>query len=218
MSSKSCFYERKRWFRFCLCLAVLTWLYAWAVLLSAGADPIENRSVRVGVWTDIVDGSDPSTIVEPQWKSNLPLRVNKLYIGMSSEELAAVMGLPDRKGEGDTHVYGDNVVVRLNSDSKAVNISVARPLGGRGTVWTLGQGEAEFLTLGTAESACFAKLGRPFAFYVHKKKGIRIALYSQARCDLGIFFKDGQAEGFMLTEPGMLAEGLRWSGYEIETE
>ncbi|MGM9991441.1 MAG: hypothetical protein ACI376_01140 [Candidatus Bruticola sp.] len=185
---------------------------------SAQADPIENRAVRTRIWTDVVDGHDPCTIVEPQWKSNLPLRVNKLYIGMSSEELAAAMGHPDRQGEGETNVYGDNVVVRLNNDGKAVNISVARPLGGRGTVWTLGQGEADFLTLGTSSSDCFVKLGPPFAFYVHRKKGIRIALYSQARCDLGIFFKNGQAEGFMLTEPGMLAEGLRWSGYELETE
>ena len=183
----------------------------------AFSGPIDNPIVKTGVWTDIVDGHDPQTITAPQWKSNVHFRVNNLYIGMSSEELAKVMGTPDRQAEGEANVYGNNAVIRLN-EGRVVNISVARPLGGRGTVWTLGQGRAEFLNLGSSETACFEKLGRPFAFYVHKKKGIRIALYSQARCDLGIFFKDGQAEGFLMTEPGLLAEGLRWSGYVLETE
>jgi len=201
------------------CLGVLgalclSWSFFTAPVLSG---PIDNPVVKTGVWTDIVDGHDPQTITAPQWKSNVPFRVNDLYIGMSSEELAKVMGTPERGEEGETNVYGDNAVIRLN-EGRVVNISVARSLGGRGTAWTLGQGRADFLDLGSSEATCFEKLGRPFAFYVHKKKGVRIALYSQARCDLGIFFKDGQAEGFLMTEPGLLAEGLRWSGYILETE
>lgn len=183
----------------------------------AFSGPIDNPVVKTGVWTDIVDGHDPQTVTSPQWKSNLPFRVNNLYIGMSSEELIKVMGHPERQAEGEASVYGDNAVVRLD-DGLVVNISVARPLGNRGTVWTLGQGQANFLTLGASEQTCFEKLGRPFAFYVHKKKGIRIALYSQSRCDLGIFFNNGQVEGFLLTKPGLLAEGLRWNGYVLETE
>ena len=201
----------------CFLLGVSLCLSCGLLVCPAFSGPIDNPIVKTGVWTDIVDGHDPQTVTAPQWKSNLPFRVNNLYIGMSSEELVKVMGAPERQAEGEANVYGDNAVVRVD-DGLVVNISVARPLGGRGTVWTLGQGQADFLTLGASESACFEKLGRPFAFYVHKKKGIRIALYSQSRCDLGIFFNNGQAEGFLLTKPGLLAEGLRWNGYVLETE
>lgn len=214
--NSSLFFSQRTTHCYCWLLGTLcfSWLFLSAPALSG---PIDNPVVKTGIWTDVVDGHDPQTITAPQWKSNVPFRVNHLYIGMSSEELAKVMGTPERGAEGEANVYGDNAVIRLN-EGRVVNISVARSLGNRGTVWTLGQGKAEFLDLGSSESTCFEKLGRPFAFYVHKKKGIRIALYSQARCDVGIFFKDGQAEGFLMTEPGLLAEGLRWSGYVLETE
>ncbi len=207
----------KSWSRRCLLWLGVFGLACALFNAPALSGPIDNPTVKTGIWTDIVDGHDPQTITAPQWKSNLPFRVNELYIGMSSENLAKVMGQPERQTEGEANVYGDNAVIRLN-EGRVVNISVARSLGDRGTVWTLGQGQAEFLKLGASETTCFEKLGRPFAFYVHKKKGIRIALYSQARCDLGIFFKAGQAEGVLMTEPGLLAEGLRWSGYVLETE
>ncbi len=205
--------------RNCRCLVLGAALsLIWAFFNdSAFSGPIDNPVVRTGIWTDIVDGHDPNTITGPQWKSNLPFRVNDLYIGMSSKELAKIMGHPDRQAEGEASVYGDNVVIRLN-EGRVVNISVARPLDSRSKVWTLGQGVAEFVSLGSSEATCLEKLGSPFAFYIHKKKGIRIALYSQARCDLGIFFKAGQAEGFLMTEPGLLAQGLRWSGYVLETK
>lgn len=182
-------------------------------------------------------------IGRPQWHSEEPFRVNDLFIGMSVDELEKALGKPKRGTDDSGDVYTDDVLIRDNvlirmSNGRVVNICVAwddkdsdESLQGdvagaspseygdksKEKLWFLGQGKANFLALGAPEQASIEALGDPLALYVHKKHEMRIAVYSQAKCDVGVLILDKRIHGFMLTEPGLLAEGLRWSGYTPET-
>lgn len=181
-----------------------------------GADPIRNREQRAAVWTDFLDNSRISSS-SPQWNSSVPFGVNDLYIGMDAKDIEKYLGRPGRCVEEDAYLYGGNAVVRVDK-GRVVNISVARPDSRDSTVWSLTQGGSRFIKLGDPASLCLEKMGQPFAYYQEKKKGIRIAVYSHSRSDIGIFFYRGQVEGFLFTAPGMLVESLRWSGYTLETD
>lgn len=190
-------------------------LCAAALLLGgqAGAAPIEDASEGSCVWTELIEaGSEPEESDQQIWLSDFPISINGIFVGMNTEELAkAVEPGRERMIEDGTFVYEENLIIRI-SQGRVVNISAAE-----NSRYQLMQNGKAFAAVGIKWEDCAKILGEPLAYYIKSdERDIRIALYSHASADIGVFMQNGAVGGFLLTEPGMLAESLRWSNYQME--
>lgn len=202
--------KTKLWAICALCIAALLLLRA-----EAGAEPIEDAAEGSHIWTELIDvGSEPDgdSAVQDIWLSDLPVSVNGLFVGMSTEELGkGVDAGKERLIEDGTFVYEENLIIRIGQ-RRVVNISAAED-----SRYKLMQNGRAFVAVGTKWEDCAKILGDPLAFYTKSdEQDIRIALYSHSSADIGVFLQNGCVGGFLLTEPGMLAESLRWSNYIME--
>lgn len=196
-------------------LAFLTVCLA-ALLLMRGpvwAEPISDASEGSSVWTEFIEaGSELEEGDQQIWLSDLPVSVNGIFVGMSIEELAkAIEPGKERMIEDGTFVYEDNLIIRIGQ-GRVVNISAAED-----SRYQLMQNGKAVVAVGVCWEDCTKILGDPLAVYTKSDEhDIRVALYSHSSADIGVFLQNGAVGGFLLTEPGMLAESLRWSNYQME--
>ncbi|MBI3927620.1 MAG: hypothetical protein HY319_18920 [Armatimonadetes bacterium] len=139
--------------------------------------------------------------------SDVPFCLNGLELGMSSQELARLMGPPVRRLNEDMSLYRDNLLVRLREE-KVVN------LGASGSVWTLSQGSEGVASAGMTLEELEQRLGPPNARYGRPDQNrLAVRIYRASRSDVGIMVMQDQVVGFLLSEPGMMELTLKERGY-----
>ncbi len=149
----------------------------------------------------------PARSAEPQ----APLDLNGLTLQLAEDQVQARLGPPLREVDDQLRQYPGNLLVRVR-DGCVVNLSVFDEQG----QWTLGQGGAALARTGCLESELRAALAEPRQTYASLEKPLRALLYWYGQEDLVVLLHEGRVVGFMLAEPGVMANSLPGAGFAPE--
>lgn len=197
-----------------------TFILLFLIFFASGtyADPpIDNRIVDHFRWDELCEseGEAEKTNI---WECEAPLYINNFCIGMSAENLQALLKDNSKEVDEGIFVYAKNAVIRIES-GRVVNIAVSVSLDleniEEDTLWELKQNNKVILVVGSTVDECEEALGKPICAY-NKEDLLRIVVYNHKTSDLGVVLMGKYVVGFMLTDPGILIEALRWSGYTLE--
>jgi len=155
----------------------------------------------------LVLGALPARSSEPE----TPLDLNGLTLNLAEDQIQARLGPPVRQVDDQLRQYPGNLLMRLR-DGSVVNLSVYDEQG----QWTLGRGGAPLARTGCLESELRAALAEPKQSYASLEKPLRALLYWYGQADLVVLVRHGRVVGFMLAEPGVMANSLPGAGFAPE--